>query len=88
MRELLDKSAFRISYSDFENISSKTGTWYTINGAFSKSVLEVELAAEVAQFLKDNPECKTVGGIDISCAADEHFCVRTQYYHCGLPTVE
>jgi hypothetical protein len=49
---------------------------------FGKSAGMLKVKRVIDGYIKDNPGCKVIGGIDVSCWWDEHWCFFTVEFDC------
>jgi len=61
----------------------KSGGWDVINVGLGRSVAEARVKNEAGQFLLDNPNCRMIGSIDVSCLWDNHACIGTAHFECN-----
>jgi hypothetical protein len=49
----------------------------------SRSMAESRASEKVNNFLRNHPDCKKTGGIDVSCLWENHVCMATQFFECN-----
>lgn len=78
LKEVFDDNLVRMP-----ELNQVSGEWGLIGIHFSRSYTYAHLKALADRFLLNNPNCHMVGGIDISCLTDNHWCFGTVVFDCG-----
>lgn len=78
LKEVFDNNLVRMPA-----LNQLSGEWGLIGIHFSRSYTYARLKALADRFLLNNPNCHMVGGIDISCLTDNHWCFGTVAFDCG-----